>query len=596
MGRQFGIIAAPALLAAVALAAPAAAGIDTPPGGAAGGAAPTLNNVILPDALGNLNGNATSHTYYANTYKGAVSGVACTWNAASDVGDCINAAIADAIAKGGGTVMIPAGTFGQTVTVSQTNKNNVTIAGAGGPGFSGVCSTTLKWLGAAGGTQVQIGPSADAVLGGGMRGLCIDGNNAGAAIGIRLRGVAYAVFSDVHVKEVSATAWDLDANDVASGGLHDNYFVNTGVALSGAGSASAKGWKLGQSATVTGNDTYSSYWIGGRIQHQNGTGFECGAADSIQAYGLDIQPVGGGTGKSLHLLGHPSNALLACRANRFITSGGFGRAAATRPVADTDVNPSLRNYIWQNHESQSGDITPQVNGSATLTWDSDRGNYYNNAGTSVTFAAGSSFAFGGMAYTAAGTNNAVFDIDTANSSNFATGAKFGPDKPVYLLYNNPIIGFNSYWQSASFRFGKGSTAHYAGNLSFAAASGTYTWSVSNAAGAAGAAATLVNLKQLDRNGHEWVGGQAAPTLTTCGTTPAISGTDRAGEVTMGTGTPTGCTITFAVAYAAVPYCTVTWRANLASMQYTVTTTAITLTQTATSSNKVDYRCLARSGG
>src|SRR5947209_1683614 len=32
----------------------------------------------------------------------------------------------------------------------------------------------------------------------------------------------------------------------------------------------------------------------------------------------------------------------------------------------------------------------------------------------------------------------------------------------------------------------------------------------------------------------------APALTSCGTSPSIVGTDFAGTVTMGTGTPTGC--------------------------------------------------------
>ena len=88
----------------------------------------------------------------------------------------------------------------------------------------------------------------------------------------------------------------------------------------------------------------------------------------------------------------------------------------------------------------------------------------------------------------------------------------------------------------------------------------------------------------------------APGLTSCGTSPAISGSDLAGEVTMGTGTPTGCVITFNVAYAATPYCVVTWQANLAAMGYTVSTAALTTTQTATSSNKINYICMARSGG
>jgi hypothetical protein len=88
----------------------------------------------------------------------------------------------------------------------------------------------------------------------------------------------------------------------------------------------------------------------------------------------------------------------------------------------------------------------------------------------------------------------------------------------------------------------------------------------------------------------------APALTSCGSSPAIAGTDTSGTVTMGTGTPTGCVITFNVAYTAAPHCNVTWRTNIASMIYAVSTTAITLTQTATSSNVADYLCVAPSGG
>jgi len=97
--------------------------------------------------------------------------------------------------------------------------------------------------------------------------------------------------------------------------------------------------------------------------------------------------------------------------------------------------------------------------------------------------------------------------------------------------------------------------------------------------------------------HLGTASAAAPAVTSCGTSPSIAGTDTAGEITMGTGSPTACTITFNVAYVSSPFCTVTWQANpLLAQSYAVTTTAITLTQTATSSNKVNYHCTARAGG
>ena len=90
---------------------------------------------------------------------------------------------------------------------------------------------------------------------------------------------------------------------------------------------------------------------------------------------------------------------------------------------------------------------------------------------------------------------------------------------------------------------------------------------------------------------------AAPVLSSCGTSPAVTGDDKDAVVTMGTGTPTGCVITFNAAYTSAPLCTVAWQATpLASQSYAVSNTAITLTQTATSSNKVNYHCAAPAGG
>lgn len=92
-------------------------------------------------------------------------------------------------------------------------------------------------------------------------------------------------------------------------------------------------------------------------------------------------------------------------------------------------------------------------------------------------------------------------------------------------------------------------------------------------------------------------GSSAPTLSSCGGgSPAILGDDKDGQVTMGT-TATGCVITFASAYTGTPLCVVTWQATpLASQSYAITNTAITLTQTSTSSNKVNYHCTAQNGG
>jgi hypothetical protein len=101
---------------------------------------------------------------------------------------------------------------------------------------------------------------------------------------------------------------------------------------------------------------------------------------------------------------------------------------------------------------------------------------------------------------------------------------------------------------------------------------------------------------VNKNGDVMLGllrfNSAVPSLTSCGTSPSISGSNQVGQVTMGTGSPTGCTITFGTAnpWSAAPSCTVTWQSNLAAMGYTVTQSTLLVTQTATSSNKINYAC------
>lgn len=99
------------------------------------------------------------------------------------------------------------------------------------------------------------------------------------------------------------------------------------------------------------------------------------------------------------------------------------------------------------------------------------------------------------------------------------------------------------------------------------------------------------------NADRIISSGSTPVLTACGTAPSIVGGDTAGVVTMGTGTPTGCVITFATPYVGVPFCLVVWQGTpLAAQNYTVSATAITTVQTATSSNLLDYICIARTGG
>lgn len=83
-----------------------------------------------------------------------------------------------------------------------------------------------------------------------------------------------------------------------------------------------------------------------------------------------------------------------------------------------------------------------------------------------------------------------------------------------------------------------------------------------------------------------------PVLSSCGTSPTITtgSTDTVGEITEGSAA-SGCAITFATAYVAAPFCTVTSQGGLV-FSYAVSTTAITVTNVGSlSSTKLNYHCM-----
>lgn len=83
----------------------------------------------------------------------------------------------------------------------------------------------------------------------------------------------------------------------------------------------------------------------------------------------------------------------------------------------------------------------------------------------------------------------------------------------------------------------------------------------------------------------------APIPTGTGTPTIVAGsTDSAGEVASGA-SATSVVITFATSKTNAPFCTVTPQTQLIAFAYTISTTAITITQTATTGEKIDYVCI-----
>lgn len=84
----------------------------------------------------------------------------------------------------------------------------------------------------------------------------------------------------------------------------------------------------------------------------------------------------------------------------------------------------------------------------------------------------------------------------------------------------------------------------------------------------------------------------APTVSACGTGPAIDAhaTDGTGTVTVGTIAAASCTVTFNLPYSTWNHCRVTSQSTIASFAYSYTLSVITVTGTSLVGDKFDYDC------
>ncbi|MGZ3770940.1 MAG: beta strand repeat-containing protein [Bdellovibrio sp.] len=99
--------------------------------------------------------------------------------------------------------------------------------------------------------------------------------------------------------------------------------------------------------------------------------------------------------------------------------------------------------------------------------------------------------------------------------------------------------------------------------------------------------------KLDVAGHIANSGASA-SVGSCGTSPAITGNDTKGYVTIGSGLTQSCIITFNSAFSSAPVCTITWRgpASTIGIGVAATTTALTVNFSSDAQNlSFNYHCL-----
>lgn len=99
-----------------------------------------------------------------------------------------------------------------------------------------------------------------------------------------------------------------------------------------------------------------------------------------------------------------------------------------------------------------------------------------------------------------------------------------------------------------------------------------------------------------QNNAHVISSGTTPSAGSCGSSPVINGTDFAFTVSPGA-TATGCTITFATAYANNPVCQINQQTMslVNSLTYSHSTTQVVITQTGASSNTYDVLCVGNKG-
>lgn len=138
------------------------------------------------------------------------------------------------------------------------------------------------------------------------------------------------------------------------------------------------------------------------------------------------------------------------------------------------------------------------------------------------------------------------------------------------------------------RIGIGTTSPFA-NLSVHASAGATNKTLFAIASSTATATTT--LFKIDNKGHEYAS-TTQPVLSSCGTSPTITGNDKQGEVVPGA-TATGCTVTFGTSWDSAPICTVSNQSMsiTSALTYTISATALTISQaTGVAGNKIDYMC------
>jgi hypothetical protein len=280
----------------------------------------------------------------------------------------IQAAISAAVARNGGLILFPSGTYKITSTISVTDPN-IVLAGDG-MDFLGTIQpfrdgAILVWGGAAGGTMVEFsavaGASNNCLTSVGLFDLAVNGNSV-AGIGVRIMSVWGGKWRfRVH----NTTVAGVYCGCVASLGESRTTQANEFIVHIRQSSTDGDGLVLTGDANIGGpipsaaNTSFNLFkWVD--IHHKNGVGIRMQDCDT-NIFEL-ARTTGVGTGEAVLLEGSNTDDAGVCRGNVFRLLSTNKSIVAKGTTSYTF--PSRRNAV--NYDIGNGTAAPTVETGASL--------------------------------------------------------------------------------------------------------------------------------------------------------------------------------------------------------------------------------------
>lgn len=389
--------------------------------------------------------------------------------------------------------------------------------------------------------------------------------------------ISLAACSTNQIYKYNGSAWACSADNDTT------YTAGTNMSLSGGAFSLATNVTIGGTLNSTANTTTIGRWtgtiiapssIGGTVNNWSPTGasgattVRINTSSAVDLTGIDAGNFGGRVrliNAGAHEVKIYNENASSTASNRFLTPDGRTWHMLTNSAIDLEYDTTSSRYRMVSYSlnyfpylSVAGLLTATEGGNVSITGPANsRGIEVDNVSSAQTSTVDTIWG-----RTAGSFNTTSSGITTSGVKGTATATRSSGANSVVDV---GVLG----------------VAGTSGQENYGVASqGTFLVADSMASGAPTGGA-FAAIPHASNGGQVIVYGRvldagAAPSISSCGTSPSVSGGSFGFRVTVGTGTATSCTATFATAFSVTPTCTANSSDNSYVVSVSTSTTAVTI--------------------